>query len=346
VRDHFEQGGREMKKRPTMLWVIGLALVLSPIVYHLDAASKHGIPPGDLVRVWASIPLPKLIGIMAAPIVGTMVLWVRPISWYAVLAFAGYTTLLNVSTAAMGTGPAPSEVLFVLIGLACILFFVRREIRSPYFSPRLRWWEPNPRMPVVMRVDIKGHDALACSTYDVSSTGAFLTTESPVPVGERVQMGLHFGSRVIDVAGTVMWTSDGHKMPRGMGLRFDSPSPEIAGLMKGLKPREPRARAKLKVVFEGHPDAKAEAVNISTKGAFVATEETFEVDAAVAFTVEWRGTAIPVRGTVSWVSAEGQTRGVGVRFEECPAELAAAVRELRASAKRTSVRNQVAAPPS
>lgn len=314
-----------MKKRPARLWVVAVVLMVSPVLYYLDAGWRHHIALGEFGRIWATIPLAKLLGILAAPVVGTMVLWVRPFSWYAVLVFAVYTIGVNAATAA----PAWSWLLVLLVGLGCIVFFVRREIRSPYFSPRLRWWEPNPRMPVVLRVDVKGGNTLSCSTYDLSSTGVFLVADNPAPVGTRLELGLHLGARLIQVAGTVMWISDGHKLPRGMGLRFAGSSDAIAGLMKGLHAREPRVRAPLKVVFAARPESRAETVNLSTKGVFVATRERFAMDERVAFTIEWQATAIPVRGTIVWMALDGPPPGVGIEFDECPPALQAAVRSLR-----------------
>src|SRR5260221_2833858 len=84
-----------MKKRPTLIWIVGIGLIASPIYYYLEAAWSFRVSFGDPALVIGSMSGAKLLGVAAAPLVGLLVLWVRPVSWYAVVAYAAYTLAAN-----------------------------------------------------------------------------------------------------------------------------------------------------------------------------------------------------------------------------------------------------------
>jgi hypothetical protein len=86
--------------------------------------------------------------------------------------------------------PFPALLLYnaLLFGGAALLF--RREIIAPYFNPRLRWWESEPRYQLdfygILSVPAGGSSAdgaaaVRAAVRDISESGCFLSTSIDLP---------------------------------------------------------------------------------------------------------------------------------------------------------------------
>ena len=113
--------------------------------------------------------------------------------------------------------PAPFINLLFLIPIG---FFISKEIRTPYFNPRVRWWEQSSRFFHKVKVIIVGKQF---STFDISETGAFVTDEgqADVEVGELIPLKIFTDEFKIDCYAEVRWinTVKG-KYPHGCGVKF------------------------------------------------------------------------------------------------------------------------------
>lgn len=211
-----------MKKRPTILWAVGLGLILSPFYYYVAeayAAQKH---LAQFREILGYIHPVKLVAMILGPIVGWATIRVRPSSWYAILGFCLYTIAANFYLQRAYSLSLGKVALFNLSGIICALYFVRREIKSPYFNPRLRWWEVAKRYQIRIGVDVKGRASFSTETYDISESGCFLVTEEPFTLGETVEFSLNFGGDRLELKGKIVWHSEGRgRVPAGIGIKFD-----------------------------------------------------------------------------------------------------------------------------
>jgi len=227
-----------MTRRPLLLWIVGFGLILSPVFYYL----QDGIGPELLdqpLLVAKRMTTLKLIGVLLGPIVGALILTVRRVGWFAMIGYAVYTMFANFMMYQDGKLRSTSLLLANATGLAAILYFTRREIMSPYFSPRLRWWERQPRETIKLRVEIAGKKTIVCETFDISASGCFLLTDDDLSAGEELAMKMHIGDdKPVEVNGTVMWVSDGTKRPRGVGVKFARTPRDLKVAIKSLKGRE------------------------------------------------------------------------------------------------------------
>jgi Tfp pilus assembly protein PilZ len=93
-------------------------------------------------------------------------------------------------------------------------------------------------LPVRFRRDRSGATLEhAGVTHDVSIAGAFIETDSPLPVGERVRIFLASPSawEPLEVRAEVRWVKDGDDgEPSGLGVCFDALSAEDAGALYAL----------------------------------------------------------------------------------------------------------------
>lgn len=92
------------------------------------------------------------------------------------------------------------------------LYFVRKEIKSPYFNPRLRWWETAKRYAFNLQTDISSLDGgapIVTSTFDISESGAFLVSDHSFSAAQMIDMTIRFDDVALPIKGQVMWVSEG-----------------------------------------------------------------------------------------------------------------------------------------
>jgi hypothetical protein len=317
-----------MKKRPLVLWVIALALMASPLYYYVEKARLDHIGLGEPGAIFGAMSTIKLIGVVLGPIVGWLVLTVRPISWYAIIVFSVYTLVANTTLLVEGRMRFWVYLLNVPTALFVILYFVRREVMSPYFNPRLRWWESD-RLDVKAKAEIvvEGEDAVVAETLNISPTGAFLVTETPPPVGTEFDVSITIGKESIKARASSVWTSDGKQRPRGTGARFDAPSSKlIKAALANVQPRrQPRHAFRLEVDIEGRDSVTCKTFDVNDAGCFLVTDAKFRVGEKLAMTLHMIDSPVQVEGEVVWVSdgKGGRPPGIGIRFARSTPELRA-----------------------
>lgn len=325
-----------MKKRPIAIWLVGLGLILSPIYYYFEKSFIAQIPWTDVAAMIRAMSIAKLIGIGLGPIVGGLVLRMRPISWYAIIGYALYTVGANIALVAAGHMRLWVFAFNVPTALIVILYFVRREVMSPYFNPRLRWWESD-RVQLKTRADIQRGDGSAATaeTLDISPTGVFLVTGEAVAVGESMDLTIAIGKESIRARARAVWTSDGSRRPRGIGARFEEPSGRIikAALAKIAPRAVPRLPFKLDVDIVrsgGEKEAiSCKTFDVSEAGCFLVTERAFTVGERIELTLHMTDEPVTVSGVIVWQSDGQQApRGIGVRFDRRSAVLAVQLRRL------------------
>lgn len=219
-------------KKPMLIEFFAIVYLLNPL--------------GNLLFTWFNYPQYSLlevlskIGRLAADgnlfVLITLLLWVSavPLAYglYKVRLWA-WTYFLIHATASFiisffsGEGFHPTLASLInFIFLIPIGYFISAEIRTPYFNPRLRWWEQTPRFEKAVQVKVQNSP---CSTFDISENGAFIIDQGEIMVqpGDRLPIELQLESGKLDLKGEVRWlnlTKD--KYPKGYGIRFIDISPE------------------------------------------------------------------------------------------------------------------------
>lgn len=94
----------------------------------------------------------------------------------------------------------------------------------------------SPRFALILAATLEenGTDVrLSARTSDVSRTGCYVDTLTPIPKGKSVHLVLTAGSETFETMGKVIYTSAG----LGMGIQFDQPidSKQLAVLDRWLE---------------------------------------------------------------------------------------------------------------
>ncbi len=129
-----------------------------------------------------------------------------------------------------------------MVFLACIAFQIfliyrlGREIKVPYFLPKIRWWESNPRFKASIPVRFeRENDGFSGDILDLSLGGCFIKTRSDLRQSERLLVHFEIFGERFEVGGTVVWRSTSSVThPKGVGVKFDVLLPTQKKVMKAV----------------------------------------------------------------------------------------------------------------
>lgn len=215
------------KKKPLLIEVFALLYLLSPIgnILLVFIRNSHNSPLTNLKGIWDFIAVGNIVVIL------NVILWISaiPLSYglYKVRLWAWYYFLIHaISMVALSffntdydfnlsVVPLLNTVFLIPIG-----YFISKEIRTPYFNPRVRWWEQSIRFKheVEIMIDEKPH-----FTFDISDTGAFVIDNGKIlfKVGKSIPVEIHIDDISINCKAEIRWinTNKG-KHPKGFGIKF------------------------------------------------------------------------------------------------------------------------------
>jgi len=185
--------------------------------------------------VFFDIPFNFCIGILLSPfyyIVGASAvsagygLWeMRRWAWYMLL-FSNVLISYENAVIANLYGESHHKILAYLSSLVILLgvtYRVAKEIRVPYFFPKIRWWESDPRYKLSVPVQLTRNngEAMTGQIMDLSIGGCFVKLRGDLATDEDIALQFTiFGYSVI-CRGNVVWrTHSTVTVPRGVGVKF------------------------------------------------------------------------------------------------------------------------------
>ena len=180
-----------MKRYTTRFFkTVAMVYLAFPIVYLIVIAVIFDVPASSLVRILLS-PLFYLVSTLAV-VTGYGLLEMKRWSWYLLVV----TDLLVLYVSALilnDYGEAHHKlVAFLAVAGATLLAAYRlgREIRVPYFFPKIAWWESDPRyrISVPVRIFPAVGEALDGEILDLSLGGCFVKTRVDVSMDQKATL--------------------------------------------------------------------------------------------------------------------------------------------------------------
>jgi uncharacterized membrane protein (DUF2068 family) len=213
-----------------------------PLVYFLVAAVLFNIPAHFCLQILLS-PSFYLLSIVA--VTTGYGLWeMRRWAWYVFVAanlMIGYENLALLSQYGDTHNKGLTFGVSVVI-LFLLVYRVAREIRVPYFFPKIRWWESNPRyrLSVPVWVSRSTGEPIEAQILDLSMGGCFVKVRSAVTQDEAIHVKFTVFGCTIECSGVIVWcTQSTVTHPRGIGVKFDRiPRPvrrNLKGVVRRLK---------------------------------------------------------------------------------------------------------------
>lgn len=211
-----------MKKRPLAITLIALIYLLEPIGNALIAALANDLPLFGSQGIFAHLIWSDWLILAMFPVVAAGVYAVRPWGWYLFIGFAIVLIGYNLTVFFfLNPNYDPTLVIgFILvITLVCSVFF-RRHVYSPYFNPRLRWWEVAARYKVDLEATLLLDNGaeIHCHVLDISRTGCFVGHHGAIGTGENLWLKIHCAGTQIHGIGKVVRHAPG----QGYGILFQA----------------------------------------------------------------------------------------------------------------------------
>jgi hypothetical protein len=194
-----------------------------PVFHLVSSALLFDIPASGCVGILLS-PSYYLLCILAMA-VGYGLWEVQRWGWY-LFVFANFLIAYQNAVFVNEYGVTHHKFLAFFTSLVILLVFsfrVAREIRVPYFFPRIRWWESNPRykMSIPAKITLASGTLLEGQIMDLSIRGCFIRL--PVEMNAHEWINLDFTAFEVPVAcrGVIVWqTRSTVTTPKGIGVKF------------------------------------------------------------------------------------------------------------------------------
>jgi len=216
-----------MKKRPLIIRLLSYLYFASPLFLILEIMWLYGVNP---IRALHFINWHVAFMMILTPIVGYGIWSVKKWGYYLLLAHSILLMINNIILYAVNVTPVPlwAVITFNILLLGVVIAFVRKEVNTPYFNPRLRWWEQAARYYYdKMRIVVKklGTDKtiFEARSFDVSETGAFVVANNKVTIGDKFSLELVLADKsMLYTDGEVVWVNKPKKTdnPAGFGCKF------------------------------------------------------------------------------------------------------------------------------
>jgi hypothetical protein len=180
-----------MPKKPLTIRLLFAVYLISPLVILLSNAWINMIPltgpSGILLRLqpsdWAILFLYTVNAVA--------VFTVRRAGWWVFLCSSLILIAYNVwGYVKNPLQPFPTLLLYnALLFLGAALLF-RREVIAPYFNPRIRWWEADPRYKMDFHALLHLVPPVTAPVRDISAGGCFLSLSQDPPPGVDIPLDL------------------------------------------------------------------------------------------------------------------------------------------------------------
>ena len=194
-----------------------------PVTYLLYASLLFNLAPARSSRIFFSFSYwaLSLTGIAVGYGLKEMTRW----GWNIFLLnslFVAYTNALIAIRYSESNNPFLSFLASIAL-LVGLIVRLGKEIRVPYFLPKIRWWEINPRYKLVVPVKVeRTGSGFEGEILDLSMGGCFIKTRNDLNQNERILSRFEIFGEDLEIGGTVVWRSQSSVThPKGVGVKFD-----------------------------------------------------------------------------------------------------------------------------
>ena len=205
-----------MRERPGSIWILSNIYLLLGLVQIALHFHRIDYAFSDYTQL---IPMRQTVVALALVACAFSILSLKPWGYFLFLTLSSFVTgyyALNYFSSPHSTEPWSLSS----IGLLCLttLYFTQRHVASPYFNPKVRWWDTSPRFPTNLRVQVKIDGEPQNGTIcDISLSGVFVTGISKVVTGDLLSLQFQFLDIHFACLGKVMRVG---RNPSGYGIMF------------------------------------------------------------------------------------------------------------------------------
>ena len=215
-----------MKKRPLSVLILSYLYFASPVLVLIYLMLTDNMAQ---VLNWRMLSL-----MVFTPVVGYGIWTIRVWGYFLLIAHSLLLITSNMVSYMMGGTILPLWFISAVsvLSLGVIILFVRKEVRAPYFNPKVRWWKSASRYYYRdMKVLVKEYNSdkllFEANSFDLSETGVFVSTDRAVNIGDKYSFELILVSNsTLYTDGEVVWANPKNRsmFPKGFGCWFIEPN--------------------------------------------------------------------------------------------------------------------------
>ncbi len=207
------------------LRIVSYLWISFPIGYLLYCNLILQVPFNEILKILLS-PGYWFVA-LAAAIAGFGMIHIYWYGWY-LFVFSNFTISYFTAVTLLYSSAGKQKFLLFALTLLVQILFMRiagSQIRVPYFFPRIRWWESDPRykLEIATEINREGSNKLEGVVMDISQGGCFIKTHAYYQFGETVDLVFSIFERSLKCQGQVVWKTESRVThPKGIGVKFQN----------------------------------------------------------------------------------------------------------------------------
>ncbi len=200
-----------------------------------------------LTGIWFNIPARNYASILISPLFYFVSFWavlsgyglweMKRWAWYVfifaqILILYENANIVSNYSESQYRGGAFLMALFIQV---IITYRITREVRVPYFLPKIRWWASYLEESPVLETEIKKEDGVSLKgeVLDVSVFGCFVKIQNNFVTNESVSVKFEVKGEEFECQGWVVWkTESAVTHPKGIGIKFEKLNRKIRKNLK------------------------------------------------------------------------------------------------------------------
>jgi hypothetical protein len=215
-----------MRKRPWEVIVLTVLYAAAPFFNLGYTMIARQVSPLDVFYLLMAFDAWDYAGLLADFVLAAAVWSVSRLGWWIFVVLNVFLFVLNLWQASQVDGANLYLVAganLVNIAVASLLF--TKHARSPYFSPRPRWWNAPTRFRIAEVLEVpmtitQGEHTGQGLVVDVSGTGCFAEVEEDFDDGQEIHLEFSCWGLTLASRGRIMRRSRPGERLQGYGIQF------------------------------------------------------------------------------------------------------------------------------
>ncbi len=220
-----------MPRRPFPIIIISLIYLISPFFIIIQTAYIHRIPIIGYHNIFSLLLLSDIIILFLYIICSVSIFFTKKWGWYTFILISIYMINYNIIVFILNK----QYNIFILLTYNLLLtilggIFFQKNIITPFFNPKIRWWETEPRLVIDFHIELiekndkndknEKNNKYKAEVFNISKAGCFIISNDILQIGKKYSAIMTFMKNVIKFKVKVIRKSSSKEILKGYGIKF------------------------------------------------------------------------------------------------------------------------------